>query len=582
MTTTQERYPDTPLSRVATCGCEEQRHVEYFCDDHDALFCRTCKYEQHLHCKFHVLKNVVPTKLARLDTQQLMQNLQTIRKVFLRFHENQGLSNLQHRHERRAAESRLYQHDTAVTGDNGHAGAVASNGAHTNGHNGTAAKLWHANKCLSIVEDIDFYLASLRCFVDDNDDVGTFVVYHKAQKQLEEYRAFINKIAAEQNAHILPELAARKQKNRRLKGAPGSVTISRSTRLFLPRIVTGNAGNSSSLRVPSVSSHSSKSHRASGPRVNSGRWRFRPLFKPQTIRAATFMSSLKSSKTASRVTRTSSFVRKMVSSNPPQEFSLNKSGDGTVSCHVTSMITLADGRFVVLDCTSKTIKLYGSDNRFYCELQLHSSVWDCCMGGHHGLLVTCPAEGRIQRVQVTSNNQLFEAGVILTQRDCRAIAYRRGRIYVTYSGLNPSVKILSKEGIMFKSISATQGKDRIFQNPLYMHVSHDGKLIHISDYTLQRIAAITVKGVVRHVVDVSPNWPLSVTTDKSGNIIFTVSGENEVRLVYQGHQRVIQLVPTSRLDGEPTCVMCKQGVDGQKLYVAAMQKPNIKIFKLLY
>ncbi|KAH3881665.1 hypothetical protein DPMN_005592 [Dreissena polymorpha] len=573
---TPERRPPTVVSKLTTCACSEKRDVQFYCEEHDVIFCRTCKYNNHVHCKYQTLRHVAHGILTNDKLYQTTKELETLRTVFTKLKENRKLLSIQQRKEKRTmTELTKKCEKDPVRGDFKNEVQQLAEAIHINGE---TCMVGNEQRFQQIVDNIDNYLKIMQEFIDVKDEVGVYIVHHLSQKELSAIKSYLNLIDEDQSRHILPQLQSAVF-GHHMDTNLGNVKMSRQLHVKLPEISNTIASPVHSPTDGSIVSSARTMSR--GARLNSGRWRFKPLFKPQSIRMASILSSLTlaQSRVSRGLTRTSTFAKKLVSSVAPEEFNVSVA-DGEEN-NVTSMAKLRDGRFVVLDCRSNRIKLFGKDNSFYCEMALHSSVWDCTVVGKT-IFITCPAEGKIQRVQVTANNRLFEAGAILTQRDCMGICFCKNRIYVSYAGLNPGIKILNRDGIMHKYISANQGKTKLFQNPLYIHVAKVTKYIYISDFTLQRITILDVKGNVKRVIDVSPNWPKAITVDKDENVIFAVSGENDVRMVRKDRFRVLPMIPTGRLDGDPSSVMCRPGYDGQRLYVAFDGLSTVKVFKLLY
>lgn len=571
------------VKSLNACKCGKGRLVQFYCLGDEDLTCKPCRYENHPRCNVENILQISRGILDKTEFRQMTKELKILRNVFIKLQENKHLGQMKSRQEQRSKPSLLKHFPnhgrSSVTEDrNRHSMHLPVKEVERR----NASMVEHTDKINGTIEIIDVYLKELTECILAHNEVGAFIAYHRAKLDLAQFHHFLN-VLNDEKTH--PNLQSN-MTNGYVQENKGCVKLSRAPKatIKLPSLLDNQISymnrreEKPDLRIP----EENVKRRPREPRLSSGKTRFRPLFRPQCIRMATMLSSIKGGSRAS-FSKVGPFAKKRASQIKPEEFTIcSKEQDGESNGnHVTSMAKLRDGRFILLDARWNKIKLFASDNRYICEMSMHSSIWDCCVVGNI-VFVTCPAEGKIQKVQVTTNNLLYEIGVILTQKDCKAICFHNHRIYITITGLCPCIKILSTDGIMRKSIAARQGKLHIFQNPMYMHVSKNGSAIYLSDFTLQRLTVIDRTGNLLHVFDVSPNWPLGLTTDTDDNVILVVTGENDIRIVTSEGSRMKTLISSKILNGDPSSVMCKQAFEGQSVYIAFSGQDTVKVFKLSY
>lgn len=559
------------LTALNLCQCEHDRVVQFQCLDEDMMFCKPCKNTFHRNCN---VQNILQTSkgiLSNPEFRKLTKELKVLRSVYVKMMRNQDLESIQRRQERKC-NSASSKHRRNIKGfvNARQSGQNFVSVAFSRNNN-----IERALKSKSGIERIDYYLQELTGNILAQNHIGAFIAYHRAKYDLAGLYGFINDMNGNKKQDYHGDLTD-------TQDAFDSITIANNIKLDKDLLESPTEGQKS-LRGATYSGTPTSGlpkKKSRAPRLNSGRWRFKPLFRPQAIRMATNLSSVRCLSKKSYLRTTSYLFSRQSTQAKPEELSVRGNDELDFENQVTAMVCVRDGRFVVLDCRGNKVKLFSTDNRYLSEMSLHCSLWDCTVVGNL-VLVTCPAEGKIQKIQLTSNNRMFETGIIITQKDCKAICFYNHRIYVTFTGLCPCIKILSQDGIMYRCIDARQGRLKIFQNPLYMHVARTGKAIYLSDFTLQKLVVIDHKGRVLHELDVRPNWPLGITVDKDENVILAVTGDNKVIFVKAEGYRMQTLIPSKKLNGDPCSVMSKCEFEGQRLYVAFAGKSVVKIFHLM-
>lgn len=572
----------TPLTKVNICSCGD-RPVTLYCKVDDTLLCKRCKYDYHRRCHVAQIEKVAKGLMDCEELDKTIKELTTLKLVFQKKTENKRLKRLQHRQEKKSMLT-LSKRWKMLQSARIALKKEVEQGIDKYENEEEAKEKNLAMKSRWVVRQVSEYLTELSDNIKKGNESGIYIVLHRVGKDLKEFRNILNDMTEDQNHDDIFEGLRSMVSGIYYCENQGNVTLARKLKQDVPDSHSRSKEIKDSY-TPSVRSKSSRSFNKHS-RLSSASQRFRPTFRPQTIRMATMLSSLRSGRSSRAQTRTSIVLNNPVADRLPRVFSINSSSDQFPQYHVSAMCHLYDEKLLILESRNNKIKLFSKYDIFITELDLGCSVWDLTTVSKNEVLVTCPGEGKLQRVKVNivkRDCELAKTGYIFTQKECRAINFVANRIYISFSGERPCIKILSKEGIMYRSIDACKGKITLFKNPLYMHVSKLGKLIYVSDFSLQRVARIDQKGNLQGVINVSPGWPLGLIMTRAEKLIVAVSGTNEIKMINRGSSRLHTLIGPRVLESELSAITVKETNEGKpfkQLYIACTGSSVVKVFTM--
>ncbi|XP_053376880.1 uncharacterized protein LOC128547758 [Mercenaria mercenaria] len=575
-----KKKPPSALSKTSLCSCGD-RPVSLYCRTDDTLLCKPCKYRSHIRCHVERLEHVAKSILDSKEWETTLKKLTTLKHVFQKMKDNRRLKKLQHRQEKKSILQLSKRWNMLQSTRRALKREVVSGMDKHQGNLDSIEKIM-ARQSGWVAKQIDEYLNEFSEYLDTGNEIGAFIGLHKARKDLETFHNVLSEVTEDQNTDdVFEELRTVLSGIYQCEN-PGNVMLAHNLKpnksVSLPALHENSKNINSSGELHSSARQTP--HRLS--RLSSASRRFRPAFRPQAIRMATFVSSLRSGRSSRGLTKTSMSIKRLIQDHRPKKFRVNSTTSDIQENHVTAMCSLPGGELLAIDGKNNKVKLFSKSDVFITELDFGSSVWDLTTISKFEVLVTCPSEGKLQRVKVTTGAhgcELAKTSYILTQKECRAICFIGNKVYVSYSGIKPCIKILSKDGIMFRSIEPCTGKITLFKNPLYMLVTKLGKLIYVSDFSLQRVVKIDQKGKLHGVIDLSPGWPLGLGTTKDEMLIVASSGTNDIKIITRGSLNTS--VESDLLESDPCAITVKETKEGKQLYIACTGSSFVNVFAMV-
>ncbi|KAH3817709.1 hypothetical protein DPMN_119264 [Dreissena polymorpha] len=110
-------------------------------------------------------------------------------------------------------------------------------------------------------------------------------------------------------------------------------------------------------------------------------------------------------------------------------------------------------------------------------------------------VVSVPAAGKLIFVD-TRNDQLNVVKELINHRQCRGLAFCRGRLYVTYGSPEKKVRILNTDDTILKTFS-----NEYFSEPWYVTVNENDMSIFLSETLTKRVLHLNDNGILVHIMD---------------------------------------------------------------------------------
>lgn len=267
-----------------------------------------------------------------------------------------------------------------------------------------------------------------------------------------------------------------------------------------------------------------------------------------------------------------------------KEFKVTSASDPFQVCDITGCTVLEDGRIVLADMYNQSLKLFGTDTKLAAHSKLSAEPWDITAVGSDLVVITLPHEKKLQFFQIgkTQLSPKHKIGPTATKSSqFYGVDFYQDKLYVTCPKDDPqSVKILDLQGKELSTISSVPRERNLFSDPLYLTVSHNGKIMYISDSGNNTIVGLQLDGdsQVRtfHEPENKPMGGLVVQTD--GNMYVCGFKTKTVMNLTRNCKFVSNLIGKESGLKKPQalCYIPMQ----QQLLVTMQQSDNVKVFQL--
>ena len=552
---------------MAQCSCL-RREVDFYCLACSILICKMCKFDLHSTCNTRSIHALVKDIFESKSFHDTVKQLGSLKSAFLNFKFSDRLQEVRRSQERQSAiagskrfkisreKTRLerelttkitqFQNDLAVD------------------------RVYEKKDCSKIISNIEYYLDLLELYKRDGEAKKMFILLFKLKKIMPLILDIFNSLYYKQRHHLVNSQIHGTLLRYMKSDNPGSVKLARS--LYHP---VGGPIN----RISRVSQSFQISH---DPDIVTDMRKVLPETPRLTSNSARVYDVTRSgtNRRRSSITRyitTALFEDKTLSEVPTQYLQLNT--ERLKEKRISTMKITNDGRILILDYYNRVIEMYSLSKTHLFSLKLHRTIWDFDFTTEYEILVTCPYDGILQYIQFTDEDVLFETSFLQTEKGCKAICCFPNRLFVSYTGDNPCIRFLSKDGIVYRTLYSFMNDTLCLLEPLHMHVSTDRKYIVITDHSLQRITVLNQQGEIVRSHDTYPGYPFAMTTDREENVLVSIAGTNEIRMISRDGQRSRTLVGKSDIVGQPSAVAFKP--ESKLLLVAFDAEATVKMFHII-
>ena len=183
--------------------------------------------------------------------------------------------------------------------------------------------------------------------------------------------------------------------------------------------------------------------------------------------------------------------------------------DRNSSCLITGSDLLTSDILALTDSHNDSVKLVDlhTDAITSC-LQLADKPWDLTCMDSNTMVVTCHTN--LTFVKFDGNLSLVKK--VPMEDGCHGVTSHENKLFVTFRGQKPSVKILNNAGKVLHTIRTNSQGQNLFVDPEYITVSTDGRTFYVSDSGQNTVTSYSVTGeqlnVYKHK---NLNWPKGVT-----------------------------------------------------------------------
>ena len=248
---------------------------------------------------------------------------------------------------------------------------------------------------------------------------------------------------------------------------------------------------------------------------NADNLRFKFQLNSKTRELLRNMISLGTLEILNRPTKSATFVT---------EFKVTSASDPYQVCDINGCAVLEDGKIVLADMYNESLKLFDTNNKLAAYSKLSAGPWDISTVNSDQVVITLPKEKKLQffTVGATHLNPRHKIGPTLTKpSQFYGVAYYQDNLYVTCPKDDPpSVKVLDMQGKELRTIASSPQERNLFSDPLYLTISHDGKVVYVSDSGNNTIVCLELNadGQVKTFADPENNPMGGLVIQTDGNL----------------------------------------------------------------
>ena len=219
-----------------------------------------------------------------------------------------------------------------------------------------------------------------------------------------------------------------------------------------------------------------------------------------------------------------------------------------VSCFISSMTYLPNGRLCVVDSRNSKVKMYGSDRKLLSSLNTTGMPHDITRISDNDVAITIPINQKVLLVKVEKKLKLTKTMTV--DGDCYGIAFneKNGKLYVgTGKDIDACIQVYNVDGTQVKVIRA---KNAVLNFPQYMVFSNTWNKLYVSDQDAGIIVVnMNDRGVVNqpHIPDIEKY--LGLTRDKEGHLYVLTNKPDALQRIHPS-AKSLDLTTTLR-DGPP-------------------------------
>ena len=159
------------------------------------------------------------------------------------------------------------------------------------------------------------------------------------------------------------------------------------------------------------------------------------------------------------------------------------------SCWITGSDLLTCDTLALTDFNNSSVKLVDlhTDAITSC-LQLADEPWDLTCMDSNTMVVTCWTN--LTFLKFDGNLSVMKK--IPVEDGCRGITSHQNKLFVTFTGKKPCVKILNSAGAVLQTIQTNSQGQNLFVTPKYITLSTDGRTFYVSDWDQHTVTSYNV------------------------------------------------------------------------------------------
>ena len=195
-------------------------------------------------------------------------------------------------------------------------------------------------------------------------------------------------------------------------------------------------------------------------------------------------------------------------------------------CWITGSDLLTCDTLALTDRDNYSVKLVDlHTNAITSCLQLADQPRDLTYMDSNTLVVTCGTNLTFLK---------FDGNLSITNKmpmkgRCHGITSHQNKLFVTFTGNKPSIKILNNAGAVLHTIQTDSHGKKLFVDPLYITVSTDGRIIYVSDPGQNTVTSYSLTGEQLNVyIHENLNCPQGLTVVENKLVFVCGNGSDNL------------------------------------------------------
>ena len=148
--------------------------------------------------------------------------------------------------------------------------------------------------------------------------------------------------------------------------------------------------------------------------------------------------------------------------------------DNELTCVISDIAIMNDGRRLLADFSNKKIKLFSRDMKPLCSLSLSTRPWGLTVTGDGEAVVSCAEENLLRILEISTGKMKIKGTVQPPFTVACIAAYEDKLLVIAWSTSPRSVKLIDRSGRVYWSTDTDQQGRQIFSYPRYVTCFGDG------------------------------------------------------------------------------------------------------------
>ena len=246
------------------------------------------------------------------------------------------------------------------------------------------------------------------------------------------------------------------------------------------------------------------------------------------------------------------------------------------SCWISGSDLLTCDTLALTDRDNSSVKLVDlhTDAITSC-LQLADQPWDLTCMDLNTMVVTCGTN--LTFLKFDGNLSFMKK--IPVEDGCRGITSHQNKLFVTFVGKKPCVKILNSAGAVLQTIQTNSQGQNLFDRPQYITLSTDGRTFYVSDIKQHTVTSYNVTdGQINVYKHGELKWPTGLTVIENKCIFVCGCGSDNLHEI-SGLCEHIQIVLDSKdVGGSPYTVLYNR--TNNRIYIGCWRNKFVSVFML--
>ena len=182
---------------------------------------------------------------------------------------------------------------------------------------------------------------------------------------------------------------------------------------------------------------------------------------------------------------------RQIKANFEKNINIEHKQDSKSSCCITGSDLLTCDTLALTDYYNNSVKLVDlhTDAITSC-LQLADKPWDLTCMDSNTMVVTCGTN--LTFLKFDGNLSVMKT--IQMEDGCRGITSHQNKLFVTFVGKKPCVKILNSAGAVLQTIQTNSQGQNLLVTPQYITLSTDGRTFYVSNLKQHTVTSYNVTG----------------------------------------------------------------------------------------